>query len=177
MNDEQFVTTFRAKNGRLIHIRPLQHDDAEFLVSIFENMGSDSRYHRFHQPLDNLSPNRVQREAAQMVELVRNNSFGLIAFDGDMPVGAARYVVFEDGDRAETAVSIRDDYQNSGIGTKLMALLAQEAQRRGLHQLIANVQALNKAALRILDKLPFAHSQQLDGPVMVVVIELTAVLK
>ncbi|MCB8942195.1 MAG: GNAT family N-acetyltransferase [Ardenticatenaceae bacterium] len=173
MNDESFVTTFVTKNGCTLRIRPMQHGDAPILIAIFEQMGSDSRYHRFHQPLDNPSPERVQREAEQMVAIVPNGSFGLIAFDGDVPVGAARYVIFEGEERAETAVSIIDDYQQSGIGTKLVALLAQEAHERGLHQLVANVQAVNTPALRIMEKLPFPHSQRLDGSVVEVVIDLT----
>ena len=168
-------TIFHSKNGRLIHIRPLQKGDAPLLISIFEHMGSGSRYHRFHQSVDSPNPNRVQREAEQMVASVPDNSFGLIALDGDAPVGAVRYVIFGDGDRAETAVSIIDDYQNSGIGSELVALLAQEAQKRSINQLVASVQAENIAALHILEKLPFPHNQRLDGSVVEVMIDLTAV--
>ncbi len=172
MINEQMLNTYQVKNGRFIYIRPMQQGDAAVLIAIFEHMGTNSRYQRFHQPMDNPHPERVRREAAQMVANVPDNSLGLIAFDKDVPVGAARYVILEEG-CAETAVSIRDDYQNSGIGTKLVGLLAQEAQKRGLHQLVASVQAENEAALRILKKLPFPHSQRLDGSVVEVVIDLT----
>ena len=171
MREQSLLMTFRAKNGRLIHIRPLQQDDAAFLVSIFEHMGSDSRYHRFHQSVDNLNLQRVQHEAEQMVELVPDNSFGLIAFEGELPVGAARYVLLEEK-QAEMAVSIRDDYQNSGIGTKLITLLAEAARKHGLYLLVANVQAENIPALRIMDKLPFPQSQHVDGSVIEIEFQL-----
>jgi RimJ/RimL family protein N-acetyltransferase len=173
MIDEQKMTTWQTKDGRSLHIRPLQPDDAPLLVTIFEHMSSDSRYRRFHQPVDNLSAARVLEEAGEIAATVPDNGFGLIALAGDLPVGAARYVIFAEG-RAEIAVSIRDDYQNSGLGTRLVALVAQEAQKRGIKQLTAEVQTGNEAALRVLEKLPFPRTQALDGSVIQVEIDLTA---
>jgi RimJ/RimL family protein N-acetyltransferase len=173
MTDHPNSITFQAKDGRSLHIRPIQDGDALLLISIFEHMGSDSRYQRFHQSMDNPNRNRVQREAEQMVASVPDDSFGLITFAGDVPVGAARYIILEEEDKAEMAVSIIDEYQNSGIGSKLIALLADEGQKQGIRQLIASVQAENEAALRILEKLPFAHSQRLDDAVVEVEIDLT----
>ena len=173
MIDEQIMMTWQTKDGRSLHIRPMQHDDAPLLVTIFEHMSSDSRYRRFHQQVDNLSAARILEEAGEIAATVPDSGFGLIALAGDMPVGAARYVIFAEG-RAEIAVSIRDDYQNSGLGTRLVSLLAQEAQKRGIQQLTAEVQANNKAALRVLEKLPFPYTQDLDGPIVQVEIDLTA---
>jgi RimJ/RimL family protein N-acetyltransferase len=175
MIDESTVMTFQAKNGRSIHLRSIQNGDAPLLVSIFEHMSSDSRYQRFHQTLDNPNPRRVWQEAEQMVAIVPKSSFGFIAFAGDVPVGAARYIIFEEG-KAETAVSIVDDYQNSGIGTQLVTLLAHEAKKRGVQQLVASAQVQNKAALRVLEKLPFPHTQRVEDSVVEVVIDLTAEL-
>lgn len=169
-------TTFQSKNGRFIHVRPIQAGDAPLLVSIFEHMSSDSRYQRFHQTMDSVEPQRVAQEADQMVADMADNSFGLIAFEDKLPVGAARYVIFAEG-KADTAVSIRDDYQNSGIGTTLIALLAQEAQSYGLTKLTVSTQAANKAALRILEKLPYARAQQLDGAVVEIEIDLSNPVK
>jgi len=173
MIDEQKMMTWQTKAGRSLHIRPMQPDDAPLLVTIFEHMSSDSRYRRFHQAVDNLSAARVLEEAGEIAATVPDSGFGLIALAEDVPVGAARYVIFAEG-RAEIAVSIRDDYQNSGLGTRLVTLLAQEAQKRGIQQLTAEVQANNKAALRVLEKLPFPYAQDLDGPIVQVEIDLTA---
>jgi acetyltransferase len=173
MIDEQTMTTWQTKDGRSLHIRPMQHDDAPLLVTIFEHMSSDSRYRRFHQPVDNLSEARILEEAGEIVATVPDTGFGLIALAGDIAVGAARYVIFAEG-RAEAAVSIRDDYQNGGLGTQLVTLLAQEAQKRGIQYLTAEVQANNKGALRVLEKLPFPCTQDLDGPIIQVEIDLIA---
>jgi acetyltransferase len=172
MIDSSTVATLQAKDGRSFYVRPLQPDDTVHLISIFDHMGSDSRYQRFHQSVDNLNPQRVQQEADQIASTMLDDGFGLIAFADDTPIGAARYVVFAEG-RAEMAVSIRDDYQNNGIGTFLVELLAQEAKQRGLQQLTASVQASNKVARRLLEKLPFLHEWQLDGPIAEAVIDLS----
>jgi RimJ/RimL family protein N-acetyltransferase len=173
MINEQTIT-WQTKDGRSLHIRPLQNDDAPLLVTIFDHMSSDSRYRRFHQPVDNLSIERVLEEAEGISATVPDDGFGLIALADDVPVGAARYVIFAEG-RAEIAVSIRDEYQNGGLGKQLVNLLAQEAKRRGIQQLTAEVQAVNTAALRILEKLPFPRTQSVDGAVIQVEIDLTAV--
>ena len=173
MIDEQIMTTWQTKDGRFLHIRPMQPDDAPLLVTIFEHMSSDSRYRRFHQSVDNLSAARVLEEAGEIAATVPDSGFGLIALAGDMPVGVARYVIFAEG-RAEAAVSILDDYHNSGLGTRLVTLLAQEAQNRGIKQLTAEVQTSNEAALRVLEKLPFPGTQALDGSIIQVEIDLTA---
>lgn len=167
MKKQEMVTIFKTKDGEEIGVRPLQYDDAVYLVDIFENMSSDSRYRRFHQTTDNVRPARIWREAENIAHLDQSRQGGLIAFADlpdrpNAPVGAARYVCLGDG-RAEAAVSVRDDMQGKGIGTELLRLLAEEARARGIQKLVADVMNNNRAILSVLRKLPYVVTRHPDG--------------
>lgn len=150
---------FIAKNGQQIWTRPLRADDTPVLVDIFEHMSSESRYHRFQQTVDHVPEQRIWREAEQIATADPQRNHGLLAFHTDktgkeIPVGAVRWVALSD-DEAEVAISIRDDFQGLGIGSKLMQLLAEEALEHGFERLSANIDNDNPAILHLFARLPY----------------------
>ena len=160
------IDTFETKDGLAVRVRPLLPSDAPYLVDIFEHMSADSRYSRFHQSLDSVSPERARQEAENIAHT--EAQVGFIAFADlpdqlDAPIGAARYVEIGDG-AAEAAVSVRDDRQGQGVGTRLMFLLVEEAQARGIHKLTATIQSANKAIIHLLNRLPYPHTRTAVGP-------------
>jgi acetyltransferase len=129
------VYTFLTKNDMVVRVRPLLAEDAPYLVDLFENMSQDSRYSRFLQTLDNIDMERVWSTAEQIAQGVAVNSHGLLAFCDtaerpDVPVAAARYIRLDSG-QAEIGISVRDDMQGIGIGSRLMGLLIDDGPRRG----------------------------------------------
>ncbi|HEX6385393.1 MAG TPA: GNAT family N-acetyltransferase [Anaerolineae bacterium] len=168
--------SFETKTGLAVRVRPIQPDDAPYLVAIFEHMSSESRYRRFHQPVDNVGEARVWTEAERIAQADPETAEGLIAFadlpnEPNAPVAAARYVRLEPT-VAEAAISVRDDLQNIGIGTRLLQLLAEEAREAGVHKLVAVVQNSNKPIWRILEHLSFAVKREPQGAVSEVEIDL-----
>lgn len=177
MNKQEMVYFFKLKDGQEIGVRRLRHDDAVYLVDVFENMSSDSRYRRFHQMIDNPRPDRIWREAENIAHLDEARQGGLIAFADlpgrpNAPVGVARYVCLGEG-RAETAVSVRDDMQNKGVGTELLRLLTEEARAKGIQKLVADVMNNNRAILCVLRKLPYVVTREPDGLYSTLEIDLT----
>ncbi len=175
MMTKTIIDTFVTKNGLTVRVRPLTSSDAPFLVNIFEHMSADSRYRRFHQPLTNVSTERVWAEARSIAQAP--SQVGFIAFadlpdQSNVPIGAARYVLLDDK-VAEAAVSVRDDLHGQRIGSQLMSLLAEEARLRGIHKLRATIQSDNKAIIRILNRLPYPHTRTSIGPDAEVVLDLT----
>lgn len=171
--------SFATRTGLKVRLRHIQPDDAPYLVDIFEHMGSDSRYRRFHQPVDNVSPARVWTEAERIAQADPETSDGLIAFadlpdEPDAPVAAARYIRLEPH-VAEVAISVRDDLQNIGIGTQLLQLLAQEARAAGIHKLVGTVQNSNEPIWHILDHLSFAVRRAPQGAVSEIEVDLLSV--
>lgn len=169
--------TFYTTNNIPIVVRPLTAADTPYLVDIFKHMGGQSRYHRFNQTLDHITELRIWEEAASIATADPTTHFGLLAFadlpgDDDPPVAGARYVMLN-GEEAEAAISVRDDYQGVQLGSQLMALLAAEAKARGVHRLVASIQNSNEAVWRILAKLPYAVTRLMVGAESEIQIDLT----
>lgn len=176
MKLEEMLYTFHTKDGMLIGVRHLRYDDAIYLVDIFENMNSDSRYQRYHQTMDHVNPGRIWREAEAVAHMDNKKQGGLIAFadlpdKANAPVGAARYVCLDDK-RADTGVSIRDDMQGKGIGSKLLGLLAEEARENGIQKLVADVLNSNKGIMGVLNKLPYVITRETEGNYCVLTVHL-----
>ncbi len=165
---QQLATNaLQTRTGLTIHVRPLMPFDAPYLVDLFENMGSDSRYNRFLQPVDHVEMERVWQEAENIAQNVIGASYGVVAFADlpardDAPVGAARYVMVSSA-QAEIGVSVRDDMQNKGIGMILLRQLIDHAARSGIVQLIGTVQNSNAAMWSMLSKLGCRLERQSEG--------------
>ena len=130
------VYTFLTKNDMVVRVRPLRAEDAPYLVDLFENMSQDSRYSRFLQTLENIEMERVWSSAEQIAQGVAVNSHGLLAFCDtaerpDVPVAAARYIRLDSG-QAEIGISVRDDMQGIGIGSRLLGLLFDDGRAEGI---------------------------------------------
>lgn len=167
MIEQQVTESFLTKNGELVFVRPLMPEDAPYLVDLFENMGSESRYNRFMQPADQVNIDRIWTEAEKIAQSVNSTSYGLVAFvdlpeRADVPVAGSRYVRLS-AVQAEIAVSVRDDMQNKGIGTELLRLLIEHAGAYGIDQVVGTVQNSNSAMWAMLKNLPYRLERQSEG--------------
>ncbi len=177
MHEEKlWLTSFSTRNNIQVKVRFLQTDDAPLLLDIFDHMGEESRYQRFNQSVENLSQKRIQDEANHIVDTTTANGSGLIAFadlphQGEVPIAAARYVHISP-DKAEVAMSVRDDFQGQGIGTILFNLLLEEAKKRGLSSLVGMLQNSNTGMWIVFDRVPYKVTRVLDGFVSEVEVHL-----
>jgi acetyl coenzyme A synthetase (ADP forming)-like protein len=123
------------RDGSTVHVRPARPDDREALLAFLRELSAESRRLRFFSPGVNLS------SAADWASAVDyEQRYGLIATSGKHHriVGHAAYER-TDGDRAEVAFEIADDYQGRGLGSILLAHLAEAAQEKGVEVFEATV--------------------------------------
>jgi RimJ/RimL family protein N-acetyltransferase len=176
MNSLVASERFFSKAGHEIRVRRVKANDTRHLVDIFEHMSSESRYQRYNQTLDNVEPERVWEEATKIACAEKDKNRCLIAFT-DLPegmeiaVGAARLVETGPG-IAEVAISLRDDFQNIGIGRQLMRLLAFEARDAGYRTLTASIRNDNPAIWKVFNSLPFEVIRVPEGSYSEVTIKL-----
>ena len=67
--------------------------------------------------------------------------------------GLGQYNIDEAAHTADIAFVVRDEYQNKGIGTELLAYLTQLAKRQGLLGFTAEVLVENQPMLHLFEKL------------------------
>lgn len=180
MNTRAYTHLIRAKTGDVVGVRPLGPEDADLLVDIFDHMGSWSRYQRFHQSVDHVSEARAREVAEEIVRPDGTRKWGVIAFsimpDGaDVPIGVARYMEIEDEPQeVEVAISIRDDYQNRGIGTQIMAITVEHARQAGFLRVVASIQNDNQSVWRVFERLPYTVARRPDGTMSDITVDMTA---
>ncbi len=159
--------TFQAADGQTIMVRRMLPADVNLLVHIYRHLSAESLYQRFREPVANLSPLRVLEEARELAESGYTRGKGFLTFADlpnatGVPVAGARYIRTGEN-TAEASITIRDDFQRKGIGSRLLNLLIEEARRDGIHTLTANIGANNNAVLRLLSHCVYPQKRERFG--------------
>jgi acetyl coenzyme A synthetase (ADP forming)-like protein len=142
------------RDGSTVHVRPVQPADREALKKFLERLSPDSRSLRFFSLGVNLDG------AAQWAADVDYDlRFGLLALGGTRQavVGHATWSRDDpDDDRAEVAFEVADAYQGNGLGTILLAHLAEAAAERGVSVFEAEVLPHNHRMAEVFRESGFA---------------------
>ncbi len=140
------------RDGSGVLIRPVRSTDAPLLAEGFTRLSATSRWLRFLNAKQELSP----AELRYFTDVDHHDHEALGALDqGDgRGVGIARYVrSADDPYAADLAVTIVDDWQGRGLGTELLARLSDRALDEGIHRFTALVAAENEVVGRLLRKI------------------------
>jgi len=140
-------------NGQAVLLRPLGPDDREGLAVGFERLSAESRYRRFMTP----TPRLTASDLTYFSEIDYRNHFAwgvqVVKPDGLDGAGVARYVrLAEDQDAADTAFTVLDEYQGTGIGGVLFRALAIAGRANDVRRFHFDVLADNRPMLKVLEK-------------------------
>jgi acetyltransferase len=86
----------------------------------------------------------------------------------EVPIGIAQYKCNPDMKTCEFGLVVTDEWQNKGIGAKLMTFLIEIAQAKGLSAIIGVVLAENSAMLDLAQYLGFSVSESEDPTIKMV---------
>jgi acetyltransferase len=135
---------FSTPDGRCLHLRAIDADDAEALRRGFARLTPEQARRRTFHRLAELSPDM----AARLTRIDPETTTALVAVDGDGEIrGDARLHVDAATGSAEFGVAVDPAFTNQGIGWRLMQRLLEDAQRRGLDELWGDVLAENHTML------------------------------
>ena len=140
----------------LINVRPLDWRDRDAFSAWFGRLSDDSRRKRFLGPKPRLSA----RELTYLTEVDQVNHTALVAVDdrGQL-IGEARYATSKPGDEvADFAVTVADEWQGRGIGSRLAARVIESARANGITRLTAMTLWDNTAAIALLHRLGFLRA-------------------
>ncbi len=113
------------RDGSTVHVRPVRPNDEAALLSFFRGLSDDARIRRF---FTRTSDDALVQQVRKMADVDYVRRFGLVATTGspERIVGHAMYAAL-DGQRAEVAFAVAEDYQGRGLGTIMLGHLAEVA--------------------------------------------------
>jgi acetyltransferase len=140
----------------LVHVRPIGSPDRDAFSAWFGRLSDESRRRRFHGPKPRLSA----RELTYLTDVDHVSHTALVAVDasGEL-IGEARYATARRHDRtADFAVTVADEWQGRGIGTRLATRVIEAARANGMTCLTAITLWENDAAIALLRRLGFRRT-------------------
>ena len=151
------------RSGLACRLRAIRPEDADALQQFVRTLSEEARYFRFLSTLVELSPAML----ARFTQIDYDREMAMVAtVDAGGPaeriVGVARYLLNPDGDTAEFALVVADDFQGQGIGSALMKRICDIARERGLASLIGLVLARNNDMLSLMSRLGFVEQNDPD---------------
>lgn len=156
------------RDGSRVLIRPVLRQDAAAERDFVESLSPQARRYRFLGRIGHPSDALVLHSAD--IDYAHSQAFAAVVHDDsrDMFVGISRYRTDSDGTRCECAVTVRDDWQNKGLGTILMTHLIDVARSRGIQHMWCIDSAENLAMADLARYLGFHRKQDADDGAQVI---------
>ncbi|MGW1258414.1 bifunctional acetate--CoA ligase family protein/GNAT family N-acetyltransferase [Streptomyces sp. NPDC002513] len=158
------------RDGGTARIRPITVDDAERLVSFYEQVSAESKYYRFFAPYPRLSARDVHRFTHHdFVDRV-----GLAATVGGEFIATVRYDRIDaDGmaasapaDEAEVAFLVQDAHQGRGVASALLEHIAAVARERGVRRFAAEVLPANTKMIKVFTDAGYQQKRSFEDGVV-----------
>ncbi|MEV0372325.1 GNAT family N-acetyltransferase [Streptomyces sp. NPDC050636] len=159
------------RDGGTARIRPITPDDAERLVSFYEQVSDESKYYRFFAPYPRLSDRDVHRFTHHdYVDRV-----GLAATVGGEFIATVRYDRINDqglpaknpeDDQAEVAFLVQDAHQGRGVASALLEHIAAVARERGIRRFAAEVLPANSKMIKVFTDAGYTHKRTFEDGVV-----------
>jgi acetyltransferase len=136
----RWIESATLADGRSVLLRPVLPQDAELQQAFVRSMTPLTRRRRFHGPLNELPVATVR----YMTEVDYRSHFALLAEvqagDGAHQVAEARWVRRSEAPHvADFAIVVADDWQQVGLGARLMQLLKRSASATGITRLAGEI--------------------------------------
>lgn len=139
------MVELEAANGGRPGLSTLESGDEELVGRMFARLSAESVYRRFFSPI--ARPDQftrlVLREDAQ-------ERAAVAAVEGGELIGVAQYSRRPGACSADLAIVVADGWQRQGLGTRLVAALAERARQAGIASFTVDVQGDNQGAQRLL---------------------------
>ena len=163
------VSHWQLADGADITIRPIRPEDAEIEQEFVRGLSEESRYFRFMNAVQELTPTMLVR----FTQIDYSREMALIAtteeHGKEVELGVTRFTINPDGESCEFALVVADAMRGKGLGHKLMTALLDAARSKGLKTMQGEVLKNNSSMLHLMDRLGFnAETSAEDGDIKIV---------
>ncbi|GHG45160.1 bifunctional acetate--CoA ligase family protein/GNAT family N-acetyltransferase [Streptomyces griseocarneus] len=158
------------RDGGTARIRPITPDDAQRLVSFYEQVSDESKYYRFFAPYPRLSDRDVHRFTHHdYVDRV-----GLAATVGGEFIATVRYDRIDangmpssaPADEAEVAFLVQDAHQGRGVASALLEHVAAVARERSIRRFAAEVLPANTKMIKVFTDAGYTQKRSFEDGVV-----------
>ncbi|WP_329402132.1 GNAT family N-acetyltransferase [Streptomyces melanogenes] len=158
------------RDGGTARIRPIAADDAERLVSFYEQVSDESKYYRFFAPYPRLSAKDVHRfthhdyvDRVGLAATVGGEFIATVRFDR---INAQGRPASAPADEAEVAFLVQDAHQGRGVASALLEHIAEVARERGIRRFAAEVLPANNKMIKVFTDAGYQQKRSFeDGSV------------
>jgi GNAT superfamily N-acetyltransferase len=156
------------RDGSAVRLRPMAAEDAPGLVRFHEALSSETVYLRFFSVHPHLSGPEVHR----FTHVDHRDREAIVAIAGDEIVAVARFDRLPDRDEAEVAFVVADRWQGLGLGSALLARLADMARAAGVTRFSAETLPHNRRMLAVFRRSGLPMRTTLEDGVVHAVLDL-----
>ncbi len=146
---EELETEFTASDGRKVKLRPIEPTDEPLLQDLFYRCSEQTIYMRFFAHVKALP----HRQAQTFLDVDYVDRLALVATarekEREVIIAVGRYAREPGGPYADCAFTVRDDWQDKGIGRTLVNRLIEVARARGVEGFEADVLVQNTRMMHV----------------------------
>ncbi|MEV0979608.1 GNAT family N-acetyltransferase [Streptomyces sp. NPDC049915] len=158
------------RDGGTARIRPITVDDADRLVSFYEQVSDESKYYRFFAPYPRLSAKDVHRfthhdfvDRVGLAATIGGEFIATVRYDrigvNGMPASAP-------ADEAEVAFLVQDAHQGRGVASALLEHIAAVARERGIRRFAAEVLPANTKMIKVFTDAGYTQKRSFEDGVV-----------
>jgi acetyltransferase len=163
----KYIQPWLCQDGRNVILRPIRPEDEMLERELIAGLSPESSRFRFFQVINNIDHDMLSRYC----NIDYDREMAIIAeytADGKRRnVGVGRLII-EYGQTGEFAVLVADDFQNNGLGLKLVDMLIGIGQEKGLKSIYGIVLNDNWKMIGLAQKLGFTTTRLSDAESKVV---------
>ena len=158
------------RDGGTARIRPITVDDADRLVSFYEQVSDESKYYRFFAPYPRLSAKDVHRfthhdfvDRVGLAATVGGEFIATVRYDR---IGADGTPASAPADEAEVAFLVQDAHQGRGVASALLEHIGAVARERGIRRFAAEVLPANNKMIKVFTDAGYTQKRSFEDGVV-----------
>ncbi|MET8829784.1 GNAT family N-acetyltransferase [Streptomyces sp. NPDC004610] len=158
------------RDGGTARVRPIAVDDAERLVSFYEQVSDESKYYRFFAPYPRLSAKDVHHfthhdfvDRVGLAATIGGEFIATVRYDRIGPEGLPASAP---ADEAEVAFLVQDAHQGRGVASALLEHIAAVARERGIRRFAAEVLPANTKMIKVFTDAGYTQKRSFEDGVV-----------
>jgi acyl-CoA synthetase (NDP forming)/GNAT superfamily N-acetyltransferase len=158
------------RDGGTARIRPITVDDADRLVSFYEQVSDESKYYRFFAPYPRLSAKDVHRfthhdfvDRVGLAATIGGEFIATVRYDR---IGADGMPASAPADEAEVAFLVQDAHQGRGVASALLEHIGAVARERGIRRFAAEVLPANVKMIKVFTDAGYTQKRSFEDGVV-----------